>query len=223
MRILSCLSTALFVFSLSTAHAKLPDIDSSDWAADPVDYGMTAGEYINAESRALFDDFIGRAGGINNFHHWKTLATAEDRWIVSPNNDTLYSVAVVNVTEGFTLKLPDTGDRFLSIQIVDEDHMTPFHLYGGGTREFTADLLVGGVLLVRSTGVAVEGKIGLTGIVDAQSGLFDVFYNVCTAKVPCRASIDLNVYNLSWSDFFPAVRAEDLFYDCFAHGSSLTL
>jgi hypothetical protein len=43
------------------------------------------------------------------------------------------------VTEGFTLEIPDTGDRFLSIQITDENHITPLHLYGGGVGKFTAD------------------------------------------------------------------------------------
>jgi hypothetical protein len=63
----------------------LPDIDNSDWAADPLNYGMTAAEYINAESHAFFAEFIGRAG-INHFSHFKTVATADDTWIVSPTS-----------------------------------------------------------------------------------------------------------------------------------------
>ncbi len=31
------------------------------------------------------------------------------------------------------------GDRFVAIQIIDENHMTPFYLYGGGAYTFTAD------------------------------------------------------------------------------------
>jgi len=138
MRCLSVLAVATLVGSIGVAHAKFPDIDSSDWATDPVDHGMTAAEYINAETHAFFAQFIGRAG-INNFFHFKTLANPDDRWVVSPNMDTLYSIAIVNVTEGFTLEIPDTGDRFLSIQITDENHITPLHLYGGGVRKFTAD------------------------------------------------------------------------------------
>jgi hypothetical protein len=137
MRYQSVIAVATIACSLGVAHARLPDINSCDWAADPVDYGMTAAEYINAESRAFFAEFIGRAG-INDFTHFKTLANADDTWVVSPNVDTLYSVAIVNVTEGFTLEIPDTGDRFLSIQFTDENHVTPFHLYGGGARTFTA-------------------------------------------------------------------------------------
>lgn len=126
------------VLVAQVALADIPDIDSSSWATDPTDYGMTAKEFIQAESRAFFADFIGRAG-INAFFHFPGVATAEDRFVVSPNNDTVYSIATVNVTEGFNLVLPEMGDRFVSIQIIDENHMTPFYLYGGGTYTFTAD------------------------------------------------------------------------------------
>ncbi|MGI9430710.1 MAG: DUF1254 domain-containing protein, partial [Myxococcota bacterium] len=176
-------STAVLLFAgliagLSSVQAKIPDIDSSGWAANPVDYGMTAEEYIQAESRAFFADFLGRAG-INGFHHFKTLATPDDRWVVSPNVDTLYSVGVVNATEGFTLEIPDTGDRFLSIQIIDENHLTPFHLYGGGPRSFTADQFetgyVGIGLRIGTDGTpedialineTIQGKVRITGAKD---------------------------------------------------------
>ena len=36
----------------------IPDIDSSGWAVDPRRYGMTAREYIQAESRAFFANFL---------------------------------------------------------------------------------------------------------------------------------------------------------------------
>ena len=116
----------------------IPDVDSSDWATDPRDYGMSAPEFIIAESRAFFADFIGRVG-LNKFFHFPGLATAEDRFVVSPNNDTVYSVGIVNVTQGFTLELPEMGDRFVSIHIVDENHMSPFYLYGGGVYAFSPD------------------------------------------------------------------------------------
>ena len=44
------------------ATAASPEIDGSSLAADPRDYGMIAKEYILAESRAFFADFIGRVG-----------------------------------------------------------------------------------------------------------------------------------------------------------------
>lgn len=119
--------------------ADIPDtIDSTNWAVNPVDSGMTAKEYIQSESRAFLADFLGRSG-LNTFFHFTGLSAAADTWVVSPNNDTIYSFATVNVSNGFTLELPDVGDRFVSTQILTENHMTPFYIYGGGVHTFSAD------------------------------------------------------------------------------------
>ena len=124
--------------SIIPAIAGIPDVDSANWSTDPRAFGMSPREYIQAESRALFADFISRAG-VNTFYNFPGVAAAADRFVVSPNNDTVYSNAVVNVRDGFTLELPKVGDRFLSAQLIDENHMTPFYLYGGGSRTFTPD------------------------------------------------------------------------------------
>ena len=116
----------------------IPDIDSSKWSTDPRTYGMTPREYIQSETRAFFKDFLGRAKQLNTFFHFTTLANSTDRWVVSPNIDTIYSIAVVNASNGLTLKLPDVGSRFISSQIITENHMTPFYLYGGGEHRFSA-------------------------------------------------------------------------------------
>ena len=134
----SCTLALSSAVNLSPAHAEIPAIDSSEWAVNPKEHGMSAKEYIQSETRAFFADFIGRSG-LNKFFHFPGLSSAEDKWVVSPNNDTVYSVAIVNATEGFTVSMPETGDRFISIQIIDENHMTPFYLYGGGERKFSAD------------------------------------------------------------------------------------
>lgn len=120
------------------AQADIPnDIDSSGWSVNPEDYGMTAKQYIQSDTRAFFADFLGRAA-LNEFYHFTGLSTAEDTWVVSPNNDTIYSIATVNATEGFTVEIPEVGDRFVSIQIITENHMTPFYYYESGSRSFSA-------------------------------------------------------------------------------------
>ena len=130
------------------AHAA-PAIDSSEWPVDPNTYGMTAEQYIQTESLAFFNNFYKRAG-FNNFFHFQKLSTKDDKWVVSPNQDTLYSLATINAKDGFTLELPDVGDRFISIQVVNENHYTPEYKYGGGTYHFTrkevgSDLVVVGI------------------------------------------------------------------------------
>jgi len=51
---------------------------------------------------------------------------------VRQNRDTLYSVAVFDLDAGpVTISLPDTGMRFMSLQIFDEDEYVVEVVYGG--------------------------------------------------------------------------------------------
>ncbi|GEA51485.1 hypothetical protein VIN01S_22890 [Vibrio inusitatus NBRC 102082] len=110
-------------------------IDSSNWDVNPANFGMTAEQFLEAESLHFMANMVKREG-INGIFHFTTLAKAEDRWVVSPNNDVVYSMAVVDASEGFTLSMPDTGDRYITAQIVSQEHMST-QLLGGG--EYTFD------------------------------------------------------------------------------------
>ncbi|MDV8009369.1 DUF1254 domain-containing protein [Rhodococcus sp. IEGM 1318] len=57
---------------------------------------------------------------INTFRHASRLLSPRDREIVKPNNDTLYSFAWLDLTNGpQILAVPDTGDRYYSIHFLD--------------------------------------------------------------------------------------------------------
>lgn len=60
---------------------------------------------------------------LNRFFHMRQLATPEDRSVVRPNNDTLYSSAVIDLAESgpLLLSVPDTGERYYSFQFIDMD------------------------------------------------------------------------------------------------------
>ena len=50
------------------AKAEMPDtIASSAWAADPVEYGLTKTTFLQADSRAIFADLIGRSTSADSF------------------------------------------------------------------------------------------------------------------------------------------------------------
>lgn len=60
------------------------------------------------------------AGRTNAFAHARFLATPANRAVTGPNNDTLYSSAWVDLSAGaVTLTIPPTGDRYISVQIMD--------------------------------------------------------------------------------------------------------
>ncbi|MBE9532663.1 MAG: hypothetical protein IMF04_00950, partial [Proteobacteria bacterium] len=81
-------------------QSKLPVIDSSNWTVDPTKHGMTAMEYTHAESHAFMNEFaINRNVGLSNFFHFTTLAKANDKWVVSPSLDHLYSIFIIDTSK----------------------------------------------------------------------------------------------------------------------------
>jgi len=126
-------------------------IDSSKWAVDPSKHGMTPEEFIRSESLHFMKGMATREG-VNEFYHFTSLAKAADKWVVSPNNDVIYSMGIVDASKGFTLTLPETGERFITAQIVTEEHMS-HQLVGGGVYKFTGEEFNG-------THVAIGVRVG---------------------------------------------------------------
>ena len=65
----------------------------------------------------MFHDLQESAGGINRFTHRREPAAIAEQAVIRLNRDTLYSFAVVDVTDGATLTLPEHGDRYLSAMV----------------------------------------------------------------------------------------------------------
>lgn len=104
-------------------------------AADSVP--VTVENFIRAES----DLFLGNAvkdGGFGKFHHRREVMKIDEQFVVRGNRDTLYSIAVFDLDAGpVTIALPDAGQRFMSLQIIDEDQYVPDVFYGAGARTLT--------------------------------------------------------------------------------------
>lgn len=61
---------------------------------------------------------LGHAMGV--FSHVRNLATPKHRAVTTPNNDTLYSTAQVDLSAGpVTITLPGTGERYFSLALMD--------------------------------------------------------------------------------------------------------
>lgn len=57
---------------------------------------------------------------INHFANAKKFATPEDRTVVAPNTDTLYSLSQIDLKKGpVVLRHPDMGKRFFDFELVD--------------------------------------------------------------------------------------------------------
>jgi hypothetical protein len=84
-------------------------------------------------ARAETDMYMARTvkeGGFGKFSHNRTPTEIDKQGVIRMNRDTLYSFAVFDLDAGaVTITLPDPGNRFMALQIIDEDHYTPMVVY----------------------------------------------------------------------------------------------
>jgi len=97
---------------------------------------VTPDNFNRAETDLVFSDGAKRLG---RFEHHREPMPLEFH-IIRPNRDTLYSLSVFDLDAGpVTVTLPDAGQRFMSMQVIDEDHYTPEVVYGAGSYTFTKE------------------------------------------------------------------------------------
>ena len=97
---------------------------------------VTKAMYPRAETARQMLLSQGEAGGVNKFQHLSTLTPTDYQPVVRMNRDAYYSKAVVDVSKGATITLPDVPEgKYLSMQPVTEDHRPQPMSYGGGTYE----------------------------------------------------------------------------------------
>ncbi len=78
-------------------------------------YTLPMNEIANVRARSL-----GFGGKANTFIPQKSLAGPEARTVTTPNNDTIYASAFIDLTKGpAILTLPDLGSRYASFAIMD--------------------------------------------------------------------------------------------------------
>lgn len=88
-------------------------------------YGYATVELYRTFYKQVLDPKRGHSIGVNEFNHIRKLATPKDTWVVTPNNDTLYSRAWLDLSnEPIILHIPPIKDRFFVFPIGDFFHDT---------------------------------------------------------------------------------------------------
>ncbi|WP_395391099.1 DUF1254 domain-containing protein [Novosphingobium sp. BL-8A] len=95
--------------------------------------------FVRAETDTYFASFV-RDGGLGQFVHHRELADIDNQIVVRMNRDTLYSQAVFDLDAGaVTVTLPDSGGRFLSALVIDEDHYVLETFYDSQPHRFSRE------------------------------------------------------------------------------------
>src|ERR1700733_1078274 len=101
---------------------------------------VTVDNFIRAESDLYFAGLLKDSGGIGKFVHRREPARIDNQTVIRLNRDTLYSSAVFDLDAGpVTITLPDAGKRFMSMQVINEDHYVPEVIYGKGSYTLTKE------------------------------------------------------------------------------------
>jgi hypothetical protein len=87
----------------------------------------------------MFASFADEAGGVNVLRHHREPTSVEHQPVIRMNRDTLYSAAVVDISKGATLTIPDGGDRYISVMVVNQDHYINRVFHEPGQHELTVD------------------------------------------------------------------------------------
>jgi hypothetical protein len=100
---------------------------------------VSVDNFVRAESDRMLADLAAAAGGVNRWSHNRAPAAVDDQVVVRLNRDTLYSFAVVDLAEGALLRVPDAGQRYLSVMVVSQDHFVTHILHDAGEYRVEAD------------------------------------------------------------------------------------
>lgn len=97
---------------------------------------VTVDNFARAESDLYLNNAVKDAGGIGKLLHHREPARIDKQPVVRMNRDTLYSSAVIDLDAGpVTVEMPDAGQRFMSLQVINEDHYTRNVFYGTGSHK----------------------------------------------------------------------------------------
>ena len=101
---------------LAPSLASAQDADPAAAARDAWLYALPLIEMATTRARVL----SAPGAAINVLRHDRELTDHTKRWVTTPNNDTLYSSAFVDLTQGAViLTIPATGTRYYSVAVMD--------------------------------------------------------------------------------------------------------
>ena len=104
---------------------------------------VTVENFIRAESDMYMGGMLKDSGGrLGTFNHRRAVADIDHQTVIRLNRDTMYSSALFDLDAGPAIvTLPDAGTRFMSMQVISEDHYVPAVYYKAGAYTLTREMV----------------------------------------------------------------------------------
>ena len=135
MRVLSfaSVSTLVAASTVGTGTAFAQDASNNLRAIiDAREIPVTIDNFVRAATDIEFGKYLAIAGGVNTLVHIREPVPIDQQPTIRMNRDVIYSMAVINISEGAVLRLPDVGERYMSAHVVNQDHYMNEVFVGGG-------------------------------------------------------------------------------------------
>lgn len=122
---------------------------SSDTAKTTQTTMVTDENYSLAETDGVMAGYVKKiadatkTSGVGELMHYRKGADPKDKTIMRINFDTIYSWAIVDLTEPVTLTMPETGGRYQNAWIMSEDGYYPGAFTTPGEHEITQEWIGG--------------------------------------------------------------------------------
>jgi hypothetical protein len=100
---------------------------------------VTVENFVQAETVRMFTDIMTGAGGINRWGHNRGPTPLDQQTVIRMNRDTLYSFAIVDLADDAVVTMPETGARYSSLMVVNEDHYINRIFHEPGDHRLTMD------------------------------------------------------------------------------------
>ena len=130
--------TSLLALSHTTSAPSQGLTDELGALAEANEIPITVDNFVRAATDLEFAKYVSLGGGVNQFFHFRAPTPIDNQPTIRMNRDTLYSAAIVDISQGATLTMPEVGERYMSAMIVNQDHHINEVFHGGGT--YTLDI-----------------------------------------------------------------------------------
>jgi hypothetical protein len=101
--------------------------------------GVNVDNYARAEVAFQIDRFLASGVGVNNWTHIRNPTPVDQQSVIRMNRDTLYSVAVADISRGATVTVPATDGRYLTVMIMNADGYVNRVVHEPGIEPLTVD------------------------------------------------------------------------------------
>ena len=108
-------------------------------AIKPASIKVNVDNYVRATTSAQFEGMLRMSRGMNKFVHAPKPVALNKQSVERMNRDTIYSSALVDISSGARLTIPASGDRYLSVIVMNEDYYTTAIYHDAGVYQLSLE------------------------------------------------------------------------------------